>query len=136
MSSFSHSQGLFGFIYARIHILCCGVHDLVFAFQLHELQREMGMMQAKMESMRDTAIIVMAHGGAFQSQVQPRLSAINQQWDQLVPKLKVCYFALILCSFKHPKQILVVSQRLTIPLLKTQGCLTIFMHNFIFYFEY
>ncbi|CAG0878917.1 unnamed protein product [Darwinula stevensoni] len=69
--------------------------------KLSELQREMGIMRAKMESMRDTAVIVMAHGDAFQSQVQPRLSAINQQWDQLVPQLEAIETPAPSCRTSH-----------------------------------
>ncbi len=58
------------------------------------LQQEHRDMLNQVDELRDSAVELMSHGGHYRKIVEPKLALLNQQWEEISDRLKVCQMSL------------------------------------------
>ena len=56
---------------------------------MQTLQDEHDLLVTKVDSVRDTAIEVIAHSSRYSKTVEPLLTLLNQRWQELTARIKV-----------------------------------------------
>jgi len=56
---------------------------------LQTLQYEHDQLVSKVDTVRDTAIEVIAHSTRYSKTVEPLLTLLNQRWEEVTARLKV-----------------------------------------------
>jgi len=56
-----------------------------------KLQSEHDQLMAQVDTVRDTAVEIIAHSSRYSKTVEPLLTLLNQRWQEVTNRLKVCY---------------------------------------------